>query len=120
MNLHYKKTLADVITNGKKIHTIRRRFVRPGTILKHIVYPYQRDKRKCLLSNVCVSCQSIKIVTSECVNEYRIYIDGRLIVDMNVLHEIAWNDGFISLLSFLLYFSEPFEGYIIHWTDKMY
>lgn len=54
MNLHYKKTLADVIANGKKIHTIRRRFVRPGTILKHIVYPYQRDKRKCLLSNVCV------------------------------------------------------------------
>lgn len=41
MNLHYKKEYSEVLRNGIKKHTIRKKEIVIGKILKHIIYPYQ-------------------------------------------------------------------------------
>lgn len=47
MNYHYKKEFAPVLRDGTKKHTIRSKAIATGRTLKHIIYPYQRDKREC-------------------------------------------------------------------------
>ncbi len=119
MNLHYKKEYSEVLRNGIKKHTIRKKEIVIGKILKHIIYPYQPNKRECVLENKCISVQQIKITDAYYINDCKVYIDGRLL-SLEEQQQLAWNDGFPSLLAFFLYFKEPFEGYIIHFTDLRY
>lgn len=120
MNYHYKKEFSLVLRNGKKKHTIRTRPIAPGKMLKHIIYPYQPEKRECVLINICVSTQSIVINPgAESINEGKVWIDGRLL-GIGEMQQLAWNDGFPSMVSFWGYFTEPTKGYIIHWTDLRY
>lgn len=119
MNIHYKKEFADVLKNGKKKHTIRKKASRRGDVLRHIIYPYQPSRRECVLENTCVSCQHIKIVPSEYMNDSKVWVNGILLTTEEV-QRLAWNDGFECLVSFWLFFNEFFEGYIIHWTNLQY
>lgn len=119
MNLHYKKEFVDSLRNGTKKHTIRKKAVKRGTELKHIIYPYQPNRRECVLKNTCVSCQYIKIVPCEYMTDSKVWVNG-ILLSFDEVRQLAWNDGFHCLVSFWLYFNEIFEGYIIHWTDLQY
>jgi hypothetical protein len=57
MNNHYKK-VASVLRDGTKKHTIQSKAIATGRTLKYIIYPYQRDKRECVLENVCLCTHS--------------------------------------------------------------
>lgn len=54
-----------------------------------------------------------------CKNLPAVYVDNKFI-DGEKLLELAINDGFSDVKSFLEYFNEDFEGKIIHWTDFKY
>lgn len=47
-------------------------------------------------------------------------LDYDLADDRPILDNLAINDGFSSFKEFLQYFSEDFEGQIIHWTNLRY
>lgn len=120
MNLHYKKEFADQLRSGKKKHTIRQKEVAAGAHLKHIIYPYQREKRECVLENDCRSTQRIEILPQgKYFGEGIVRIDGRELIKPEI-QTLACNDGFKCHIAFWLYFTEPFTGYIIHWTDARY
>ena len=119
MNLHYKKELATSLQNGTKKHTIRKKAVKAGTVLKHIIYPYQPKRRECVLENTCVCCQYIKIESCGEMTASRIWVNG-ILLTIEESQTLVWNDGFWSLIAFWLHFNEDFEGYIIHWTDLQY
>lgn len=106
--MHYKKEYAEPLRNGVKLHTIRKRKVSAGLTLKHIVYPYHKDK-----------LQSIEIVPSATINDGKVYVEGRLL-SLNEMQRLAWNDGFVNLVDFWMFFNEYFKGYIIHWTNLQY
>ena len=68
----------------------------------------------------CVSTQKIEIIrTSDYLNEIICKVDGRILTELET-QKLAWNDGFANLIAFWLYFSQGFEGKIIHWTDLKY
>ena len=90
-----------------------------GLTLKHIVYPYHKDKRECVLENTCICIQSIEIVPSATINDGKVYVEGRLL-SLNEMQRLAWNDGFVNLVDFWMFFNEYFKGYIIHWTNLQY
>ena len=49
--------------------------------------------------------------------------DGKMKYELeysSIVESLAKNDGFDSMLSFFNWFSEDFEGKIIHWTDFSY
>ena len=119
MNLHYKKEFAEQLRNGRKKHTIRTKTVAPGRELKHIIFPYQREKRECVLENKCVSIQRIEINPTRYVGMLQVIIDGRELSNDEV-KLLAQNDGFRCPMEFWIYFSEAFKGYIIQWTDLKY
>lgn len=120
MNYHYKKEFAPVLRDGTKKHTIRSKAIEDGRTLKHIIYPYQRDKRECVPENVCICTQDIEIKPgAECINDGKVWIEGRLL-NIEEMQQLAWNDGFPSLAAFWLYFKDNFRGYIIHWTKLKY
>jgi hypothetical protein len=119
MNMHYKKEYAEPLRKGVKLHTIRKRKVSVGLTLKHIVYPYHKDKRECVLENTCICTQNIEIVPGAIINDGKVYIEGRLL-SLNEMQRLAWNDGFVNLVDFWMFFNEYFKGYIIHWTDLQY
>lgn len=116
MNLHYTKAFTNVLACGIKKHTIRRKEAKTGCVLHHIIYPYH-PQRKCILENVCVSCQGIKIKVSESVK--MVWVDGFLLTDEK-LEQLVHNDGFDCLDEFWSFFKTDFEGYIIHWTNLRY
>ncbi len=117
MDLHYKKVFVNVLKNGVKKHTIRRRKVKTGCVLRHVVYPYHPTQRKCVLANECVSCQGIRINVSG--HENAVWVDGILLTEEK-LEQLVHNDGFNSLAEFWSFFTTDLEGYIIHWTDLRY
>lgn len=73
-----------------------------------------------------ISTQRIEIRYENRHSDFpNIYIDGRQFsifqkADIPVLERLAINDGFDSFGKFLDWFSEDFEGQIIHWTDETY
>ncbi len=122
---HFKeKILACVFKNGytPKLHTIRKskRFM-PGTKL-HMAYGvrtkfYEQFNYDIPELEKCVSTQEIRIEWF--LNGCIVWVDDRAL-DEDEITELARNDGFNSLIEFLRYFNENFEGQIIHWTDLRY
>lgn len=118
MQLNYKHEFAEALRNGTKIHTIRRKPVQPGTKLTHVIYPYDRDRRKVVLENTCTACQ---FFTLQVDNGYKIVasVDGRVMTPPQVT-EILTNDGVKNILEAVRLLGLSFSGYIVHWTDKRY
>lgn len=61
MNINYKKEMERALASGVKLHTIRQKPIAVGTMMNHIVYPYHKKERRCVLSNFCTSTQMIAI-----------------------------------------------------------
>jgi len=69
---------------------------------------------------VCKSTQNIEVRrTSDYLNETLVIVDGRVLSQAEV-QQLAFNDGFVNLIDFYLWFSSGFSGKIIHWTELRY
>lgn len=53
------------------------------------------------------------------LNVPNIIIDSKVLTDKQVL-EFIYNDGFDSVIDFILWFNKPFAGQLIHWTNLKY
>lgn len=119
MNIHYTKGFREPLRSGGKLHTIRRRAVREGAVLRHIIYPYHRERRECVLENTCTGSQRIRIeVISDVSGTERITVDGRVLTREEA-DRLVMNDG-LGWMEFSLLFNRDFEGYINHWTSLRY
>jgi len=114
MNINYKKELERALASGVKLHTIRQKPIAVGTMMNHIVYPYHKERR-CVLSNFCISTQMITIEPSL----RTIKVDGMELSKVN-MERLSKNDGFETMEDFWIFFNEPYQGMIIHWTDTRY
>ena len=115
MNINYKKEMERALASGVKLHTIRQKPIAVGTMMNHIVYPYHKKERRCVLSNFCTSIQTVVINPSLKIIE----VDGKRLSDFDT-ERVAKNDGFTSMDDFWSFFNEPYQGMIIHWTDTRY
>ena len=115
MNINYKKEMERALASGVKLHTIRQKPIAVGTMMNHIVYPYHKKERRCVLSNFCKSTQIIKIEP----NIKKVKVDEKELSEED-LERLVKNDGFNSIEDFWTFFKEPYQGMIIHWTDTRY
>lgn len=126
MNIHYAKEFENDLKNGVKIHTIRKKAIPAGTVLKHVVYPYTKNKRRVVLENVCTGSQKFRYeVISDFMNLDKVFVDDVQIEDIRKLQILAWADGFQCLAELQLFFRKntDFLGvdlHINHWTNKRY
>ena len=131
MILSFKKQFAEPILNGSKIHTIRHdsknRWKEGNKI--HFATDVRTKNQVQFHESTCVSVQRISIfkvanistpysVKSKGVNR-QVEIDGN-IINCSEIVELSLKDGFKSTDDFFEWFSEDFEGKLIHWTDKKY
>ena len=113
-----KKTLfVEKIKDGRKIHTIRsdeKNRWKIGNKI-HFATGVRSSKYNCFGEGTCYGIQSVKIINRA------VFIDS-IILSWEELEEFSKNDGFDTLDDFWMWFDqyEPFEGKIIHWTDKKY
>ena len=68
----------------------------------------------------CMSVQEIEILPDTRMVLLPVTDSGAFLLEDKAVEELAINDGFDSLEDFWAYFKEPFQGKIIHWTDKRY
>lgn len=108
--------------NGRhtpKLHTIRKdepdRW-RAGLKIQFVVNN-RRPNRIQFAEGKCTSVQQI-VITYHGLSPV-VEVDGKLIKGAE-LERLAINDGFETVRDFFLYFSENFNGKIIHWTDLKY
>ena len=112
--------------NALKIHSIRggNRWDSSKTI--HFATGSRTPNYQCFMRARCVSVQDIQIKFDyENINCILVWVDGRFIHPKE-LKELAHNDG-LTLDQFKQWFwkytkkgSIPFNGQIIHWTNKRY
>ena len=115
-----------VKTHHPKLHTIRKdeknRWKR-GIMIDFFINARTKDMFRFAPRIPIVSIQQIEIIHIENHPDYidhvSIKIDGCRISKEKEL-ELAINDGFENLNSFLEYFNEDFKGKILHWTDFKY
>lgn len=122
MVIGFKERFKSSILDGKKIHTIREDKSNRWQIgrIMHMATGVRTKKYSQFYEDTCKSIQRIKIIrTSDYLNETIVEIDGRKLTEHEV-QQLAWNDGFVNLIDFWMWFSEGFEGKIIHWTDLKY
>lgn len=115
MNINYKKEMERALASGVKLHTIRQKPIAVGTMMNHIVYPYHKKERRCVLSNFCTATQIISIDP----DARTIFIDGKE-QSKSDMERLAKNDGFETTDDFWTFFNRPYQGMIIHWTDTKY
>lgn len=108
------------ILSGEKIHSIRDDKHDKWKVGNKIHFcinmrtkAYQQFK-----VDICKSIQKISI-KYETVFEPVIIIDERKL-KFSEFESLAKNDGFNSVMDFLIWFDKDFEGKIIHWTDFKY
>lgn len=124
MVLGFKPQFKEPILKKKKKHTIRKdendRW-KPGMKI-HFATGVRTKLYHQFYEGFCKSTQKIQILWDNISlnGEFiSILIDGRLI-DLDEVETLAINDGFEDVSEFLNWFSEDFEGKIIHWTDLRY
>lgn len=122
MVLAFKERFVTPILEKKKIHTIREdkhsRWKCGRKI--HMATGVRTAKYHQFGEGVCVSIQQFELIRkSDYMNESVVKVDGRTLSESEI-QELAWNDGFNNLVDFWLWFSDGFEGKIIHWTDFKY
>ena len=115
MNINYKKEMERALASGLKLHTIRQKPIAVGTMMNHIVYPYKKKERRCVLSNFCTSTQMITIESSS----RTIKVDNKELSKVDI-ERLSKNDGFDSIEDFWSFFNQDYQGMIIHWTDTKY
>ena len=115
MNINYKKEMERALASGIKLHTIRQKPIAVGTMMNHIVYPYKKKERRCVLSNFCTSTQMITIESSS----RTIKVDNKELSKVDI-ERLSKNDGFDSIEDFWSFFNQDYQGMIIHWTDTKY
>ena len=124
MVLGFKPQFEEPILKKKKKHTIREdkndRW-KPGMKI-HFATGVRTKLYHQFYEGFCKSTQIINIIYDNIPpvgNVATITIDGRAIT-IYELRTLAINDGFEDVSEFLNWFSEDFEGKIIHWTDLKY
>ena len=123
MILAFKQDFVPKIKEGSKIHTIREdkpnRWKKGNTI--HFATGVRTKNYNQFHEGKCTSVQQIKITypPTDTFSDIIIEIDG-IILNMEAMQTLAYNDGFKHLLKFCLWFSKDFKGKIIHWTDFEY
>jgi hypothetical protein len=134
MVLGFKPQFVQPILNGTKKHTIREDKHNRWKVGNSIqMATGVRTKKYYEFSNgFCKGIQKFQIKWDMPFGEefegrlFKVFIDDRC-MNNNFFHNnelmlevLARNDGFDSVSDFLHWFSEDFEGKIIHWTDLKY
>ena len=120
-----RQTFKDKRLSGDKIHTIREdRHNRWKTgMMAHEWLHNPRNVTKnphYFATSQVQSIQRIEIIrVSDHLNETMVKVDGREL-NQDEAQALAWNDGFINLVDFWLWFANGFDGKILHFTDKRY
>jgi hypothetical protein len=113
---------------GIKKHSIREdqgNRWKKGVVI-HVTTGSRTKKYTCHLKKECTGTQKIEIKYLNRDSNYPlIWIDGVLFVyyytkDMEVLQDLAKNDGFLDFDDFCRWFYKDFKGKIIHWTELRY
>lgn len=105
-----------------KFHTIRadpKDRWKVGNNIHMVINNRTKDRFQFALVVKCKRVQEIEIIQSEYINDCKVKVDGRLL-SLEDMQQLAWNDGFSSLVEFWMWFKEDFKGKIIHWTDLKY
>lgn len=118
----------DINTIVPKIHTIREDkhdLWKPGRKIHMAVFNRTKNRFQFAPVLECKSVQRIEIEYINNGNDVIIAIDGThffnsLLETNKGIDQLAENDGFISPLHFLTYFSKNFKGKVIHWTEFKY
>lgn len=122
MILAFKPRFKEPILNGTKIHTIREDKANRWRIDRviHMATGVRTAKYEQFDEQICTGVQKIEIIrTSDYMNETIVKVDGRILTEKET-QTLAWNDGFLNLFDFWLFFADGFEGKVIHWTDYKY
>jgi hypothetical protein len=129
MVLGFKPQFVQPILNGTKKHTIREdknnRWKRGNSI--QMATGVRTKKYNMFKIDVCKGIQTIEIKwtphdpDSLQGRSVRVFIDGKdVTMKDDIIDALVVNDGFESRLEFFTWFSDNFEGKIIHWTDLKY
>lgn len=122
MVIGFKPQFEDRIIAGTKKHTIRedKHDRWHAGMLMHMATGVRTKFYKCFKIDTCKSTQGIEIIReSDYLFDVIVTVDGRK-MSIDEIQQLAWNDGFLTLIDFLLWFSEGVKGKIIHWTDLRY
>ena len=121
MILPFKPRFEQPIDDGTKIHSLREdkhNRWRAGRVI-HMATGVRTPKYKCFKEAVCKGVQRVEITSADFYEDFIVKIDGRKL-SAEEIKQLAINDGFRSMYGFFDWFSEGFEGEIIHWTDYKY
>lgn len=110
-----------------KLHTIRKdekNRWKKGRIIDFFINSRQKNMFRFAPRIPVVSIQKIKIKHVKNDPDYldhtSVDVDDKRLLQKDALLHLAQNDGFECFADFAAYFSEDFEGIIIHWTDLKY
>ena len=135
----FERMVASNIQNGKylhksykdvpnnfypKIHTIRedkKDRWKVGSDIHFVINNRTKNRFQFAPVLKVKSIQKIEIIwlKPECRKEMYVFIDDRRL-SLIEINKLAVNDGFNDVKEFSEWFSENFEGKIIHWTDYSY
>lgn len=127
----YQLHIFDYTRFESKIHTIREdksNRWKAGNKIHFVINNRTKNRFQFAPVLLVKSIQKIKIEWIE-KNNYglfnsrgvKVFIDNVNVVNYdNIIDGLVKNDGFENRVEFFEYFSEDFEGKIIHWTDFKY
>lgn len=115
MILGFKLRFERPIADGTKVHTIREDKHNRWSIGRpiHFAVGVRTKAYRQIGKGVCTSVQAIKI------DKPHVSIDSRPLT-LDEVNELAIRDGFKDVDEFFEWFSQSFEGKLIHWTDFKY
>lgn len=136
-NLRFNWTLKELENNQSKIHTIRKDSKdrwKVGNKIHFVINNRTKNRFQFapILTVKSIQKFEMKVERDGHWRSYRIFIDDKLMYSSHEYEEdlckwslydfelFALNDGFDNIRDFLDWFSEDFEGKIIHWTDTLY
>lgn len=105
-----------------KLHTIRRdehNRWKEGMMIHPVVNNRTPERFQFAPEFKCTGVQEIEIFVRKEIRLYGVRVDGKELNDATC-KELAVNDGFDGLETFLEYFGPDFKGKLIHWTDLRY
>jgi hypothetical protein len=122
MVIGFKQRFIKPILEKTKIHTFREDIPdrwKEGKKM-HMATGIRSKRYNQFYLSTCKSTQLIEIICpSDYMNETIVKVDGREL-NQDELRQLAYNDGFDNLVDFWMWFTDGFNGKIIHWTDLRY
>lgn len=117
---------ANILDYQPKIHSIRadkKGRWQPGTKIHFVINNRTPNRLQFAPVIKCFSVQEFKIKYQtpgkNREGDLMVFIDDRKL-KVSEIEQLAINDGFKNTEDFLNYFSEDFEGKLIHWTNHKY